>query len=75
MNKFGICNKCDSTNAEHLKKKLQEIDSKAIIEVRCQNLCGIGRTKPFVVVNHIPIIADSEQELLEKVKKHLEKED
>lgn len=72
MNKFGICNKCDAINVVSLKKELEKIDPNATIEVRCQNLCGIGRTKPFVVVNHIPVIASSEQELIEKVKQKLE---
>lgn len=75
MNKFGICNKCKGVNMNSLKNKLQEIDSDAEIEIRCQNLCGIGRIKPFVVANHIPIIADSEEELIKKVKKQLKIED
>lgn len=75
MNKFGICEKCDGVNVISLKNKLQQLDPNAEIEVRCQNLCGIGRTKPFVVVNHIPIIANSEEELIEKVQIQLEIKD
>lgn len=75
MNKFGICEKCDGVNVASLKNKLQQLDPNAEIEVRCQNLCGIGRTKPFVVVNHIPIIANSEEELIEKVQIQLEMKD
>lgn len=58
---------------QHLKKKLQQIDPEATIKIGCQNLCGIGRTKSFAVVNHIPIIAESEEALVEKIKQQLHK--
>ncbi len=41
------------------------------IQIGCQNFCGIGRSKSFVIVDHIPIIAENEKELIEKVKAHL----
>lgn len=41
------------------------------IKIGCQNLCGIGRDKSFVIVDHVPIIADNEKELLEKVKEYI----
>lgn len=67
-NQFGICDRCKGTNVKTLKKALQEIDPNADIDVRCQNLCGIGRTKPFVVVNYVPVIKDNEQELIHAVR-------
>ena len=54
---FKICDKCKGTNIKTLVPKLKEIDKNAKIEIGCQNFCGIGRDKCFVVVNHIPIIA------------------
>ncbi len=65
---FKVCDKCKGTNIKTLVPKLKEIDPQAQIDIRCHNLCGIGRTKPFVIVNHIPVIADTEEELLEKVR-------
>lgn len=31
-------------------------------------MCGIGRNKLFVIVNHIPIIGNDIDELMDKVK-------
>ncbi len=68
MNEFRICDQCKGTNVKSLKSKLEALDPNAKIMIGCQNMCGIGRTKPFVIVNHIPVIANTEEELLEKVK-------
>ncbi len=68
---YKICDKCKGTNTKTLIPKLKEIDSNAEIQIGCQNFCGIGRSKSFVIVNHTPIIALNEDELIEKVKEHL----
>lgn len=68
MNQFAICPKCASNKTKELVSKLRSIDSEAKIIEGCQNLCGIGRTKLFVIVNHIPVIADNMDELIDKVK-------
>jgi uncharacterized protein YuzB (UPF0349 family) len=47
------------------------MDSNAKIIVGCQAMCGIGRMKPFVIVNHIPVIAETKEELLKKVKEQI----
>ena len=70
-NEFRICDKCRGTNIRTLVPKLKEIDSEASIIIGCQNLCGIGRTKSFAIVNHIPIIAPNEDSLIEEIKKKL----
>ena len=54
-NEFRICDKCKATNVESLTKKLKEIDNNASIIIGCQNLCGIGRTKSFAIVNQIQL--------------------
>lgn len=71
MNEFKVCDICDAVNSESLIKRLKEIDPTAEIVVGCQGFCGIGATKTFVIVNGIPAIADTEDELIEKVKKML----
>ena len=68
MNEFRICDKCKGTNVSTLEKKLKELDPSANIKIGCQNMCGIGAKKPFAIVNHIPIVAEDENELIEKVK-------
>ena len=68
MNQFRLCDKCKGTNIDSLLPKLKEIDSSAEIIIGCQNFCGIGAKKPFVICNHVPIVADNENELIEKIK-------
>lgn len=70
---FKICDKCKATNINSLVPRLKEIDDKADIDIRCHNFCGVGRTKPFVIIDHIPVIAETEDELIEKIKEHLKK--
>lgn len=70
---FKVCDKCKAINIKTLVPKLKELVPNANIDIRCHNLCGIGRSKPFVIVNHIPIIANTEEELIDLVKKQLEK--
>ena len=68
MNKFGVCDRCKATNIKSLIPKLKKIDDKAIINIGCQSVCGIGRNKPFVICNDRLIVADSEDELITKLK-------
>ena len=68
---FKICDKCKGTNYKTLVPKLKEMGQNVQIQIGCQNFCGIGRSKSFVIVDHIPIIAENEKELIEKVKAHL----
>ena len=68
MNEFRICDRCKKTN---VKSRLQRLDPEANIIVGCQNLCGIGRMKSFAIVNHIPIIAQNEDALMDEIKKKL----
>lgn len=71
-NQFRICNKCKAMNVDSLIPKLKEIDDKAEIIVGCQNFCGIGQTKAFAIVNHVPVIALNEEELILKIKDKLQ---
>lgn len=72
-NTFKICDKCKGTNVESMIKHLKEIDANAKTEIRCQQICGIGRTKSFIIVNDELIIGNTELEVIEKVKNKLRK--
>lgn len=65
---ISICNKCKAVNYLSILKKLKEVYPNAKYEIGCNNMCGIGRTKVVVILNNIPIIADTEEELIEKIK-------
>ncbi len=63
-----VCNRCKATNIKTLVPKLKENFKDANILIGCQNMCGIGMMKSFAIVDHIPIIANNEDELIEKIK-------
>lgn len=73
MNEIRICDKCKATNIKTLVPKIKKIDPEAEIKIGCQNFCGIGRTKSFAIVNNIPVIALSEDELIDKIQEAIEK--
>ncbi len=71
MNEFKICNKCRGYDFEKLKKELEKLDLSAKIMVGCQSMCAIGAKRPFVIVNGIPVIEESIEEVIKKVKEML----
>lgn len=73
MNQFQICNQCKAINATSLSKKIKAIDEQAQITFGCANMCGIGKTRNFVIMNHIQIVAENEEELIWKIKEQLKK--
>ena len=62
-----ICDKCKAVHVKQLLPKLKELFPNASIIIGCQNMCGVGRNKPFVIINDKPIIADSNQKLIEEI--------
>lgn len=73
MNEFKICNICMPDREIRLRPKLEALDSTAKIVVGCNGFCQIGQTKEVCIVNGIPVIADNEDELLEKIKEKINK--
>lgn len=73
MNQFKICDKNKLSSVEGFVTKLKEIDANAEVIIGCQNICGICRTKPFTIVNGMPIIADTEDDLILKIKEKVKK--
>ena len=70
-NEFRVCDKCKATNINTLMPKLKEVDSDALIYIGCHSYCGPGRDRNFAFVNNKPILANSEDELIEKIKEYL----
>lgn len=73
MNEFRLCDICKAVNSESMVARLKEIDPEAHFEIGCQGFCAIGATQPFVIVNGMPVIADTEDEVINKVKEMLNK--
>lgn len=71
--KIKICDRCKGTNVDTLVPKIKKICPDVEIQIGCQNFCGIGQTKSFLILDHIPLIASSEDELIEKLKESLSK--
>jgi uncharacterized protein YuzB (UPF0349 family) len=65
---ISICNKCKAINYLSVLKKVKEIYPDAKYEIGCNNMCGIGRSKVVIILNNKPIIADTEEELINKIK-------
>jgi len=68
MNEFKTCNKCSGFDGDELARRLKELDSSAKVIVACQSMCAVGYKMPFVIVNGIPLMANTIDELIEKVK-------
>ena len=65
---ISICDKCKAVNHLNILKKLKEVYPNAKYEIGCNNMCGIGRSKVVVILDNKPIIADTEEELIIKIK-------
>ncbi|HJV45763.1 MAG TPA: DUF1450 domain-containing protein [Bacillota bacterium] len=73
-NEFRICDECRMTNVKSLLPKLKKIDPEASVDLGCQSYCGIGYKKHFCIVNGKHITALTEEELVQKVEKAVERE-
>lgn len=63
IQQIQICDRCKAIKKEDIEY-VKKTYSDCSIQVGCCNLCGIGRSKPFVIYNHIPIIADTFEEVI-----------
>lgn len=61
-----ICDRCKAIKKEDIEY-VKKTYSDCNIQVGCCNLCGIGRSKPFIIYNHVPIIADTFEEVIKKL--------
>ena len=71
MHKIEVCDKCKGTNIKTLIPKIKAISNDIDIKIGCIQYCGIGRDKIVVLVDHIPIIGVSEEEVISKITEKL----
>ena len=72
MYKIELCDKCKATNIKSLVPKIKNISNDIEIKIQCIGYCGIGRDKIVVLFNHIPIIGNTEEEIIKKLKEKMQ---
>ena len=72
MYKIEVCDKCKATNVNTLVPKIKSISNDIEVEIHCIQFCGIGRNKIVVLVNHVPVMGDTEDEVIEKIKEKMQ---
>ena len=64
-----ICDKCKGFKYKEVMDALNKNFPNIKYTLGCNNMCGIGRSKVVAVVNNHPLVADTVEELIEKIKK------
>lgn len=72
MYKIELCDKCKATNIKSLVPKIKNISDDIEIKIHCIQFCGIGRDKIVVLCNNYPIIGDTEEEVIKKLKEKMQ---
>lgn len=72
MYKVELCDKCKGTNVKTLIPKIKKISDDIDIQIHCIQYCGVGRDKVVVLLNHVPIIGSSEDEVIIKIKEKIQ---
>ena len=67
MHKIELCDKCKATNIKTLIPKIKNISSDIDIQIHCIQFCGVGRDKIVVLLDHVPIVGCSEDEVINKI--------
>ena len=67
MHKIEICDLCKKNNLKSLIPKIKDICPIADIKIGCIHFCGIGKNKIVILFDHIPIIGDTEDEVIKKL--------
>ncbi len=72
MNTIKIC---DLGKMSEYKDKfietIKELDNSIEIEVNCLKMCGICNTKYFAIIDGIPLMKDSYEELINSIKEKI----
>ncbi|GBU11207.1 hypothetical protein AwErysi_08230 [Erysipelotrichaceae bacterium] len=67
------CKKRGDLVQKTLVPKLKKAFPESDFIMQCLSFCGPGSRQPFVYVDQTLITAKTDEELIEKIKKHLEK--
>ena len=67
MHKVELCEKCKATDAKSLVPKIRRISNDIEMQIHCIQFCGVGRDKIVVLLDHVPIIGSSENEIIKKI--------
>lgn len=72
MHKVELCDRCKATNIKSLVPKIKSICSDIEIQIHCIQFCGVGRDKIVVLLDHVPIMGDTEEEVINKLKEKMQ---
>ncbi len=70
-NEIQICDECKVTNEKRLIARLKKLDPHADIKSGCISYCGHCNKRAVMLINGRHITAPTEEQLLEKAKRHL----
>ncbi|MGL5042260.1 MAG: DUF1450 domain-containing protein [Culicoidibacterales bacterium] len=68
------CKKRGPTVKTQLLPKIKKAFPDALLESKCLSFCGPGSRQPFVYVDDTLIYAADDEQLIAKIKEHLEQE-
>jgi uncharacterized protein YuzB (UPF0349 family) len=72
-NDIRICDKCRHMKVKSMLPKLKEMAPDAEIQVGCKSYCGPCSRFVFIFINGRYVTGSTEEEALEKAKKHVRK--
>lgn len=72
-NDIRICDKCKHTNIKTMLPKVEALSDDSRIRVGCKSYCGPCSRFAFIFINGRYITAPTEDEAIEKAKRHVKK--